>query len=735
MDTTKLDKIIAVGEEAFKVLESNEQVKDEITNLAEDFAFFAKGAKELVKEGEILKIGVVGQVKAGKSSFLNSLLFNGDDVLPKASTPMTAGLTIMEYSENEEYFETEYYSIEDWAEFEKANSTYEKIAGQVKESMVGAPDNVLESEIKKVTTDLQRSAHELVSMCKSSARSKIGSKPEKASFSGVKGLQSTLEKYVGSTGDYTPVVKSLHIYLNDERMKGIRIVDTPGVNDPIVSRENRTKEFLGSCHGVFFLSSATRFMDSQDVTFMNTRVASTGIGSIILLASKYDSVLQDIGLQFRGKPQEGDLDAADEYAQSRLKNSYSSKKREIEANTDKIIFDTTSGIGFSLAKKNAYDYDSVERNVLEQMRRFYPEAFTEEEYRDTFMSLANIDKIRDEYLEKEFKEKKDEIIGEKVNNFFNETGKSLLEKIKVVKAKIEARLQKILTSNIDELKKQKAEMQGVFDEISTKLPNVIREFQNNLQKKVNDFDQSIKFPYANSLIKLSEMQFECTCERDWGWFGNKTVVEYSKFVDTTASQRLIENAVDEYVKQWRAKWSANFKQNKDNLVKKYYEIISAFSMKTTNQSLENDIRSIMDNVLMDIDGNDTLILNDKVDEWLDLMKDAVYYKSLISPSYKCKDDKVQSKLNDDVKEEIKKIETKFSMAAKNKSVVKDEANKQASSTISKLEPIKNNIKGKLQDEANKYFSVLEEEIKKVDLIKPNYEKAIEELAKLENALK
>ena len=60
-----------------------------------------------------LNIGVVGQVKAGKSYFLNTLLFNGLEILPKASTPKTATLTKMEYSE-ENIIQIEYYSPEEW---------------------------------------------------------------------------------------------------------------------------------------------------------------------------------------------------------------------------------------------------------------------------------------------------------------------------------------------------------------------------------------------------------------------------------------------------------------------------------------------------------------------------------------------------------------------------------------------------------------------------------------------
>ena len=77
---------------------AHEDIQKYATELSTQFKEFKEGGEDLLREGNILKIGVVGQVKAGKSSFLNSLLFDGESVLPKASTPMTAGLTVLEYT-------------------------------------------------------------------------------------------------------------------------------------------------------------------------------------------------------------------------------------------------------------------------------------------------------------------------------------------------------------------------------------------------------------------------------------------------------------------------------------------------------------------------------------------------------------------------------------------------------------------------------------------------------------
>ena len=65
-------------------------------------------------ENDTLTIGVIGQMKCGKSTFLNSFVF-GDTILPAASTPMTAALSVITYGEQERIV-AEFYTAEEWAE-------------------------------------------------------------------------------------------------------------------------------------------------------------------------------------------------------------------------------------------------------------------------------------------------------------------------------------------------------------------------------------------------------------------------------------------------------------------------------------------------------------------------------------------------------------------------------------------------------------------------------------------
>ena len=65
-------------------------------------------------ESATLTLGIIGQMKCGKSTFLNSFVFE-KDILPSATTPMTASLTLITYGEQAKV-KVEFYSPEEWQE-------------------------------------------------------------------------------------------------------------------------------------------------------------------------------------------------------------------------------------------------------------------------------------------------------------------------------------------------------------------------------------------------------------------------------------------------------------------------------------------------------------------------------------------------------------------------------------------------------------------------------------------
>ena len=215
-------------------------------------------------ENDTLTIGVIGQMKCGKSTFLNSFVFE-DDVLPAATTPMTAALSVITYGEDKRIV-ADFYNKDEWAEQKmQAGRNLDEVSG----------DALEESKIK--------AAKELVSKAAKlggSLDSLLG-KTQEDSF-------DNLIEYVGADGKYVSITKSVTIYYPKDYLKGVQIVDTPGFNDPIVSREERTKDFLKKADVVLMMLYAGRPFDATDRDIIFKNVRQCGIGKVLVGINKYD---------------------------------------------------------------------------------------------------------------------------------------------------------------------------------------------------------------------------------------------------------------------------------------------------------------------------------------------------------------------------------------------------------------------------------------------------------------
>lgn len=716
MNINNFSSIVSATEESVNRLQQINygEIKTFADDIATKFKEFKDGGEDLISEGKILKIGVVGQVKAGKSSFLNSLMFNGEDVLPKASTPMTAGLTILEYGDSN-FFEVEYYDEKEWNEFVELDKQYLKVESEVRtnKDFEGAPNNFILKEVQKRTNDTQQSAHELVIRCGGGARAKVGKGTESVPFTGVNGLQARLNEYVGAEGQYTSVVKSLYIHLNDERLKDIRIVDTPGVNDPITSREARTHQFLHSCHGVFFLSSASRFFDSKDMSFMNTRIGNKGVGTVVLLASKYDSVLQDLGLQLRGGQHEGDLEYADNMAQSNLRNRFESSRKQLENPSVNILFDTTSGISFSIASKNSNDWDPVEANVVKQMKTFYPDAFmTQEEANDTFMMLANMDEIKKNYLDGTFISDKESIIQHKMSEYFSESTNELKNILDSASEKMQLRLKELDSVELEDLHNQLKKQDELFEKLKTQFGTFIGKFQNGFRSEVMHLNETIARPELYSVPTTDSLVNVSFKGQLWG---TNTDSFPARVLDTNELKNQILNSVKTYIETWQQEWRKYFDNGKMVLFDEFCKSITEFSNQTSDLKFSDSYyRSLMEDVLSDIDRYKILELRNKQDDTLQRIANYCDSQelSLTSMSVECKEDGVQARLNTRANEICNKAKLRVQQELKGLvDIVKPAADKNAQQTIQKMDELKKTIAERLKGAGQEYISKLEADIK------------------------
>ena len=228
-----------------------------------DILSFKKNYFEKLNEARKLRIGIVGQIKAGKSTFLNCLLFEGKDILPKAVTPMTAALTHIAYDDIP-HVEVEFFDEADIKDMEKeaqgsTDKTYERILQDVRK-----PD--IQELMKQKTKSLE--------------------------FSSILNLKESLKDYISENGKYINVVKFVSIYLNYEPIRYIEIIDTPGINDPIVSRSMKTQKFVETCDILFLLSRASQFLETSDIRLL-TQIYRKKSAKIYIVSSKFDSVLDD----------------------------------------------------------------------------------------------------------------------------------------------------------------------------------------------------------------------------------------------------------------------------------------------------------------------------------------------------------------------------------------------------------------------------------------------------------
>lgn len=186
-------------------------------------------------------LAVAGQMKAGKSTLLNAMIF-GDDILPADDTELTAKITFITYDDQPSFEATLYTQ----AEF-----------NEVRNSLKGTTDelafNILLNESLQNLQDRGYSTYE-----------------ELLNKKLIRGTDfKELINFVGKNGIFTPFVNTLTLKTNSKWVKNIRVVDTPGMNSPNKLRDKVVKEWIFKADAVIYCSYAGRAMDATDLTFID----------------------------------------------------------------------------------------------------------------------------------------------------------------------------------------------------------------------------------------------------------------------------------------------------------------------------------------------------------------------------------------------------------------------------------------------------------------------------------
>ncbi len=287
-----------------------------------------KTIKGMQAENRGLKVGIIGRVKAGKSSLLNALIFEGKEVLPKAATTETSSLTILKYAQSLSA-EAQFYNKKDIEELKRDHERYEKkfkeIVSEEKKKLeeeqqgllnkakgvkggtskdheeapkqkILSPEEIQERAERKAKSELDDDAkltasHDQCERMKKSGLINPKDLKTRIQADSLEELNQKLHQFVGKEGKFMPYTKAVQISLNNPNLKDLEIIDTPGVNDPIISREACTKALLKECDVVFVISPSNQFLTDSGMDLFDRVSNKEGIQRVYFVASQIDSAV------------------------------------------------------------------------------------------------------------------------------------------------------------------------------------------------------------------------------------------------------------------------------------------------------------------------------------------------------------------------------------------------------------------------------------------------------------
>jgi len=252
-----------INKSSFKELKFTlEKFVDEINSHIEN-----KQTNEEVNEtknylnNQKFSIGITGVMNAGKSTMLNALM--GREILGSAVVPETANLTVVKHNITEKA-KVFYWNKQEWAKIQNAALELESMRTYVNETNERFGDE-LNSYIQEKSRYDEVEINDLSLYTSAEASNK----------------KCNLVKYVelGSNLDF----------LSD----GIEIVDTPGLDDPVIQREEITKEYISQCDMMLHLMNVSQSATLKDVEFIIDALLYQNISKLLVVITRADTVSKE----------------------------------------------------------------------------------------------------------------------------------------------------------------------------------------------------------------------------------------------------------------------------------------------------------------------------------------------------------------------------------------------------------------------------------------------------------
>jgi signal recognition particle receptor subunit beta len=211
-----------------------------------------------------VRIAVVGQIKSGKSTFINAFVRH-PRLLPTAVTPWTTAVTNLHFAQatpQDGAVRFSFMDANEWGEIANGAGRFRELTERL---VPGFEPRILQSETYALAER---------------ARLKLGTEFEQLIGRGhlFKSLHpGLLERYIcsGEFGDgndigrYSEITRSADLYLPGGPFDfPTTVTDTPGINDPSLVRDEITRRSLGAADAYIIVLTARQPLSAQDVALL-----------------------------------------------------------------------------------------------------------------------------------------------------------------------------------------------------------------------------------------------------------------------------------------------------------------------------------------------------------------------------------------------------------------------------------------------------------------------------------
>jgi signal recognition particle receptor subunit beta len=217
-------------------------------------------------EERTCRIAVIGQIKAGKSTFINALA-KRPGLLPTDINPWTVVVTALHFRQHptppEHAAVFHLFSVDEWRELADGGGRLRELTERL---VPGFQSDLLRAQLevmrKRAESRLGPKFAELLGQCHSYQTVT----PQLLTDYVSAGEETT---WPGKRRHYSDITRSADLYFNDSPFAfPITLIDTPGTNDPFLVRDEITRRSLENPDIYVFVVSALQPLSAADIAML-----------------------------------------------------------------------------------------------------------------------------------------------------------------------------------------------------------------------------------------------------------------------------------------------------------------------------------------------------------------------------------------------------------------------------------------------------------------------------------